>query len=201
MFGIGKGHQPDYQALWLTEERRKTWEDRLANGVPLLDPQAGEPLSEGNVRLIVVNGQSSYDCQRVAHDLAVLAKRDMGLVYTAWARAESAGQDEPHAFVLAKDGRAIGMIVVRRRRHWEETSWDERLDAVRPSRHEEQRWSTEIIWIARNHRGKGYGRLLINMALYHLETKGPDMAWTLPFSSGGARLIRSVTGDGKLYVA
>ena len=182
--------------------RRLAQLERLNKGVPF--PQTANPTDHAadndGPQLITVDGASNATLQQIAHGLAMVVKRDMGFAHPAWHRSETTDASQPHAFLLAQDNHAVGLLVSRRRFRWSEADWDANLHAVPVSPHDESRWSADIIWIARDYRGKGYGRLLINLALFHLEAEAQDMAWAMPFSEGGERLLRSLTGD-HLFVA
>jgi GNAT superfamily N-acetyltransferase len=183
-------------AGFLTAERERLEQEQLREGIPLDSSISNvETVGEDGLGLLIVDGKSFPAYQRLAHNLAMLAKRELGLAHPAWSRSESGGSSQPHAFVLTKDNRAVGLFVARLRRRWEETQWDYERHALVPRQMETPRWSAEIIWVAQRYRGMGYGRLLINLGLFHLETKAQEMAWTAPVTREGERLVRSFTGE------
>jgi GNAT superfamily N-acetyltransferase len=182
--------------LQLQEEQRRAMAQRLQEGARVtFSDDRSTPIGDGDLRLAIVDGRSPAPYQRLAHELARLAKSEIGSAAPAWGLSESEGRSDPHAFVLLKNGMALGLVVARRRHRWTEASWDDETGGFFAPRRQEPRWSTEIIWVARAHRGTGYGRLLINLALLHLETQVQEMAWSTPFTEAGERLARSFTGQ------
>lgn len=101
------------------------------------------------------------------------------------------------AFVMARNGRAIGHVIVCRIDH----AWPvdpATLDSDRVARGEW--WSVEQAFTCRDAQRQGVGCALIAAAARHHGIAPHQFAWAKPMSAEGLSLARSFVGEHKLWV-
>lgn len=110
----------------------------------------------------------------------------------------SAGYDSTEPMlVLAKDSRAIGMVCVGRDAPCWRLSWNND-GSVRLLNEEsilEPRVVVARVWIAGAFRRRGLGGQMLRATAKYFKIRCDELAWELPLTSAGAKLIRSVLPD------
>ena len=107
----------------------------------------------------------------------------------------SAGYDGSQPMlVLANDSRAIGMVCVTTDAPCWRLSWtdDGSLRLLDDASILEPRLKVARVWIAGAFRRRGLGSHMLRATAGYFQMRCEDLAWELPLTSDGARLVRSV---------
>jgi GNAT superfamily N-acetyltransferase len=98
-------------------------------------------------------------------------------------------------FLLHKNKRTIGILVVELEKLKWDMSWtDYNTDQVIETKKSNQiYWSGRFIWIHKQYRRKGYGRLLVKEALQHLGISINEFGYSSHLSKEGILLAQSIS--------
>lgn len=182
--------------------RHRRVHDALVNGLPYRPARSDRVISErGGTRVAVVTRDSPFAQRRRAVSAFRAASREMRYTGSGYTKREPKENDS-HAFLLYRGNRLIGLFILARRPRWAEGVWnDEEPNGVTEvsgwdMRKREQGggplWSVDFMWIARKHRRRGFGKLLLQCAARFLGTTVEEFAWLPPFTPFGKAFIRHV---------
>lgn len=157
-------------------------------------------------RVAVVTRESPVTQRRRAVLAFRLASREMRYSGSGYTKREPKEQDS-HAFLLYRGGRLIGLFILAHRDRWTDAAWNEEepngtaeVSGWTACRNRNSGggplWSVDFMWIARNRRRRGYGRLLLECAGRFLGTPPEEFGWLPPFTSLGKSFIRHVHPEG-----
>ncbi len=157
---------------------------------------------QDGTRVAVVARESPVAQRRRAVRTFQLASREMRYTGSGYTKREPKEQNS-HAFLLYRRGRLIGLFILARRGRWTEAAWnDEKPNGIAEvsgwtacrNRIPEggPLWSVDFMWIARDRRRQGYGRLLLECAGRFLGTPPEEFGWLPPFTPFGKAFIRHV---------
>ncbi|MBI5016624.1 MAG: hypothetical protein HZB55_14175 [Deltaproteobacteria bacterium] len=152
-------------------------------------------------RVAVVPREAPLAQRRRAVAAFRAASREMRYSGSGYTEREPKELDS-HAFLLYRGPRLIGLFILARRTRWAEGVWNDEEPngvadvsgwAVRKREQEDGTlWSVDFMWIARNHRRQGFGRVLLQCAAGFLATAPEEFAWLPPFTRFGKAFIRHV---------
>ena len=177
--------------------------DALLRGLRYRPAQSDRVVCEQDgMRLAVVTGESPVAQRRRAVLAFRLASREMRYSGSGYTKREPKEQDS-HAFLLYRKGRLIGLFILARRDRWTDAAWNDEEPngiaeksgwaACRKSIPEGgPLWSVDFMWIARDRRRQGYGKLLLEGAGCFLGARPEEFGWLPPFTPFGKAFIRHV---------
>jgi GNAT superfamily N-acetyltransferase len=180
--------------------------DAWAHGVKLSPLQSDRVVARhGGIEVLVVAPGAPRPQRHRARLVGSNANKetqyDIG-VYSEY-EGDEAGY-ATHAFLARVDGRAVGLVILRRREELWRTSW---CDDGTPNREAAalissmaNRWTVDFAWTHRDHRRRGIAALVVRAAAAHLGVAVADLAWGEPFEPEGQTLARRLCPD-VLYVA
>lgn len=145
--------------------------------------------SQDVMRITIVNRLSPLEQRRQAEKVAELGRMDAQ--YDAEVLFGECELDT-HVFLLHKQNRIIGLLIMEKRDHIWQTSWAD-LDAGKKPRKLLKHppiWSICFIWILQRHRRSRLGQTLINEAIAHLGGNFETIGWYTPFTNSGKALVR-----------
>jgi hypothetical protein len=157
---------------------------------------------QGGTRVAVVTGESPVPQRRRAVLAFRLASREMRYSGSGYTKREPKEEDS-HAFLLYRGERLVGLFILARRGRWTRAAWNDEdpngiaeMSGWTVCRERvpdgEPLWSVDFMWIARNRRRQGYGRLLLECAGRFLGTPPGEFGWLPPFTPFGKAFIRHV---------
>lgn len=176
------------------QKYHRAFHDPIANGV------YGQPLtsdslvwSDSDLRITVIHAYSPRPQQVRAGKTARVARRDTPFDISAYGPGEGPDQYNVHVFLLHCRNRIIGLAafrlhLIRRQYTWiayeqKEDDFDESTSRV---------WTVDMIWVHKQHRGKGYAHRLLEQAMMFFDITSEMLGWSLPFTDTGKALAKSV---------
>jgi hypothetical protein len=145
------------------------------NGVRVLPMKNAEFVhDEGGIQVLVVRPNSPIDQRRKATKVASVANWEVQADFGLY---EPNGADrivhKKHVLLACNGNRAVGFLMFR-------------------ICGERERWTVFYIWVAKNHRRRGIGSMLIGVAAKLIGVPVSDLAFFGPFSESGAALLEAV---------
>jgi ribosomal protein S18 acetylase RimI-like enzyme len=165
------------------------YHDKVVNGLPAHPSESGRVIwSQDDMRIIIVDGLSPLEQRHLAEEVAILARKD-----TPYGAEVLFGECEldTHVFLLHRQNRIIGLLIVEKRDHVWQTSWAD-LDAGKEPKElltHPPMWSICFIWIIQHHRGSHLGQTMINEAVAYLGGNFKTIGWYSPFTDSGKALV------------
>ncbi|MBI5442859.1 MAG: GNAT family N-acetyltransferase [Deltaproteobacteria bacterium] len=182
--------------------RHRRMHEALLNGLPYRPARSDRVVfEEDGARVAVVTPESPFAQRRRAVTAFRLASREMRYSGAGYSKREPK-EDESHAFLLYRGGRLIGVFILARWTRWVEGAWNQEdpngvadvsgWEVLRRQAKGEPVWSVDFMWVARNYRRQGWGKLLLDAAARLLGTPVDEFAWGPPFTPVGKAFIRRV---------
>jgi len=165
--------------------------DKVVNGLPALLSEGDRVIwSQGDMRITVLDRLSPLEQRRQAEEIAILARKDTR--YGAEVLFGE-GELETHVFLLHRQNRVIGLLIMEKRNRIWQTSWAD-WDAGKEPRELLEHlpiWSICFIWILQCHRGSHLGQTMINKAVAYLGVNFETVGWYIPpVTDSGKALVR-----------
>lgn len=182
--------------------RHRSVHDVLLNGLRYRRTPSDRVIAEPEGwRVTVVDRDSPFAQRRRAVLAFRAASREMGYSGGGYTKREPKDHDT-HAFLLYRGSRLIGLFLFAQRGRWVEAEWNGEeprggievsgWDVRARARGVDPVWAVDFMWIARKHRRKGCGKLLLRHAAQFLGTTVEQFAWLPPFTPFGKAFIRHV---------
>ena len=179
--------------------RHRNWHDRTLNGLPL-----PKNLASG-AGLLVIRPSDPVPQQRIAYQLGQLLRQAAGYDFNMCFYAKRRRPDDEeiaryHAacVVAVRDGRAVGIVIVRRRAHggW----WDPESNMHRAAPPDTAGWAIERIHVVPAWRRRGLGTALTYAAAGLCGVTPGELLHSPPFTEAGKALANSTAGGGPLAI-
>jgi hypothetical protein len=170
-------------------QAHQEYHDKVVNGLALPSKSDCVIWSQDDMRIIVVNGLSPLEQRRQAEEIAILARKD-----TQYGAEVLFGESEleTHVFLLHRQNRAIGLLIMEKRDHICQTSWADWDAGKKPKEllAHPPIWSICFIWILQRYRGSHLGQTMINEVVAYLGSNFETIGWYTPFTPSGKALVR-----------
>jgi GNAT superfamily N-acetyltransferase len=172
----------------------RAFHDPIAHGVygrPLRSDQL--VWSDGDLRITVVDVYSPKPQQQRAAKTAGVAHRDARFDGASYGAGEGPDEYDVHVFLLYSRNRIIGMGVFRYHHIGAHMTWHaSRHERIPREEGTSRVWTVDMIWVHTRYRGRGYAHRLIEQATIFFGITTEALGWSLPFTSAGERLARSI---------
>jgi ribosomal protein S18 acetylase RimI-like enzyme len=161
------------------------YHDKVINGLPTLPSESDLVIwSQDDMRIIVIDRLCPLEQRRQAEEVAMFGR--MGTPYGA---EDLFGELDVRVFLLHRQNRVIGLIIMEKRDHIWKTSWADWDAGKEPNELLEHppMWSICFVWILKRHRGYHLGQAMINEAIAYV---GENIGWYTSFTPSGEALVR-----------
>ncbi len=171
-------------------QEHKEFHDKVINGLPVLPLESDRIIwPQNNMRIVVINKSCPLEQRRYAEEVAIFARMD-----TPYGAENLFGEREldTHVFLLHRQKRVIGLLLMEKRDHIWKTSWADRDAGKEPYELLDHPpiWSICFVWILKRHRGSRLSQTMINEALTYLGQSFETIGWYTPFTPSGEALVR-----------
>ncbi len=154
------------------------YHDKVVNGLCAIRSSSDIVVwSKDNLKITVVANASPVALRRQAEEVGRFARRD--------ARYDAEvlfGELETNVFLLQKDDRIVGFLLVDSHNRMWQVSWGD-FNANKINRdqfNDRPIWCIGIIWVLAKWRGSGYAKLILEEAVKYLNCDIGDIAWYVP---------------------
>lgn len=166
------------------------YHDKVVNGIPApFSKNDSVVWSQDDMRITIINRLSPLEQCHLAEEVAMFGRSDASYgAEVLFAECEL----YTHVFLLQKQNRIIGLLIMEKRDHIWQISWAD-LDADKEPKEllgHPPIWSICFIWVLRRHRGSHLGQTMINEAVAYLGAKLETVGWYTPFTDSGKVLVR-----------
>jgi len=190
------GYVPELPDNVLEHER---YHDKIVNGLPSVPLKSDCVIySQDDKRITVVSQSSPQEQRNRAEEVGLYARKD-----TPYG-AEQLFDDEMEVrvFLLHKEDRIIGLLLMDKCNHVWRASWVEVDAGKKPKEisHHPPIWTVCFIWILKQHRRRHLAKMLLNKALTYLGYRPDQIGWYTPFTDHGKAFVRSFCTD-EFYIA
>lgn len=180
------------------------YHDKVVNGLCALSLRSDCVVwLHDNERITVVRQSSLREQRDRAEEVGRYARKDTH--YGAEVLFDE--EKEVRVFLLYKEDRVIGFLLMDKRDHVWRTSWDEIDDGKQPKEILDHPpiWSVCLVWVLKKHRQLGFAKTMLNKALTYLECSVDNIGWYTsssppPFTSSGEAFVRSCCPN-EFYIA
>ncbi len=167
----------------------KRYHDAVVNGVLVL-PTSSDCVvwSHENERITVINRFSPREQRERAEEIAKYARRD-----TPYQAEVLFGEMEACVFLLHKNDRAVGLLLMEKRAHVWRANWKDIEDEKPPTQLPDHPpiWSVCLIWVLKQQRRRYVAKTLLENALSYLRCGFDQIAWYTPFTDCGKAFVLS----------
>jgi len=164
------------------------YHDKVVNGLPSLALESNDIIwSLDKMVMTVVSNESPLELSRQAEEVARLARMD-----TPYGAEVLFGELDVRVFLLHRQNRIVGLLIMEKRDHIWQTSWGD-LDARKEPKElfeHPPMWSICFIWILQCHRRSHLGQTMINEAIAYVGENFETTGWYTPFTASGEALVR-----------
>ncbi len=159
--------------------------------------------SHDNDRITVVRQSSLREQRDRAEEVGKYARKD-----TPYGAEDLFDEEmEVHVFLLHKEERIIGLLLMDKRNHVWRANW-EKCDAGKQPKEMLDHppiWSVCMVWVLKKHRQFGFAKTMLGKALTYLECSLDDIGWYTsgsppPFTPSGEAFVRSCCPN-EFYIA
>ncbi len=179
------------------------YRDVVINGLPAL-PLSSDCVvwSRENERITVISQTSLREqCQR-AEEVAKYARKD-----TPYQAEVLFGEMDVRVFLLHKDDRAVGLLLMEKRSDVWRAKWKDIDGGKQPTKlpNHPPIWSVCLVWVLKQHRRLGFAQTMLDKALVYLGCSLDNIGWYTsssppPFTPSGEAFVRSCCPD-EFYIA
>lgn len=174
--------------------KHRYYHDSILNGKPVKRTPSDKVVWKGNdTYILAVNSQSPPKQRERAEKVGLIANRETGYDFLPY-HARFKYEDNTYAFILVKDSKAIGFIVTC----MPEAVWNSSEEKLSSGSHNIA-LTICFIWIAKNCRQKGYGKLLVDKALKYQNKTINNVGWYPPLTKLGEKLALNLCPNGLYY--
>jgi len=183
----GMGYVPESRDDVLEHEK---YHDKVVNGLRAPPLRSDWVIwSHDDERITVVSQSSPREQSKRAEKVGKYARKDTHYGAEDLFYAEM----DVRVFLLHKEDRVIGLLLINKRDHVWRTSWDE-LDACKQPKEMLDHppiWSVCFVWVLKNHRQLGFANTILNKAVVYLGCSLYNIGWYTPFTDSGKAFVRS----------
>jgi len=180
------------------------YHDKVVNGL-LAPPLRSDCVvwQHDNERITVVCQSSPREQRDRAEEVGRYARKD-----TPYGAEELFDEKrEVRVFLLQKENRVIGFLLMDKRDHVWRANWDE-LDSDKQPKEmldHPPMWSVCLVWVLKKHRRLGFAKTMLDEALTYLECSLDNIGWYTsssppPFTPSGEAFVRSCCPN-EFYIA
>lgn len=174
------------------------YHDIVLNGLPVPPLRSDFVIwSHDNERITVISQSSIPQQRHIAEEVAKYARKD-----THYGAEELFGEIEVRVFLLHKEDRVVGLLLVDKRDHVYQARWDELDDGKQPKEMHNHPaiWSVCLVWVLKKHRRHHFAETMLNNALTYLRCRLDDIGWCTPFTDSGKEFVLNCCPN-EFYIA
>ena len=192
----GMSYVPELQDNVL---QHKKYHDKIVNGLRTSSLKSDNVIFSQNDKRVTVISQISPRVQRKrAEEVARYARKD-----TPYGAEQLFDYEmEVRVFLLHKEDRIIGLLLMDKRYHVWLANWVD-LDAGKEPKEISQHppiWTVCFVWILKKHRRLHLAKVLLNEALTYLGCHLEKIGWYTPFTDSGHLFVHSCCPEA-FYIA
>ncbi len=190
----GMGYVPNYAE---DEKEHKKYHDKIVNGVYAPEMKNEKVVwRQDNFRITVVNYFSPIRQKKRAEETGLLANKDTKFDFAPYYHKEKLDERNIHLFLLCRENRIIGLLILERRDSVKQFTWKEYETAAGSELPKgEAIWSIGLIWVHNKYRKQGLGSQLVHIAASFLGIMIQSIGWYTPFTDDGKKLAKALCPD------
>ena len=177
--------------------------DEYLNGIPIRPSHDDQVLSDAaDLRITLVRPSASWNQRQRTKRISRRCNREMHYDFGGVYHAMSVWEFESHAFICAREERAIGFLLLEKHDHVWRAAWKDWKDGYSPPLISKgiPRWTLVFAWVLPPFRRQGIGRRLVDAAVAFAGIPLAEMGFYTPFSEAGEKLVRSLCPEELLIV-
>lgn len=173
----------------------KKYHDRVVHGVKYKHYKSERCIYQNEDEKITVIDDKSNKFERAnAVEVGILGYQDAGYDMRPFDSDEVFKKDSKvKVFLLHKEGRTIGFLVVEKAELLWSMTWDKYPKEPKRVDHTKILWSGRFIWVHKKYRSSGLAKRLIENALKDLNIKIDDFGYSTQLSEEGRRFAQSIS--------
>lgn len=179
------------------EKEHKKYHDKIVNGIYAPEVKSDKVVwHEDNYRITVVNYISPLAQKKRAEETGLIANKDTHFDFVPYYHKEALDERNIHLFLLFRESRIIGLLIIERRDSVKQFSWAEYETAAGSELPKgEAVWSIGLIWVHHKYRKQGLGSKLVQVAASFFGIMIQSIGWYTPFTNDGKQLAKSLCID------
>lgn len=173
-------------------KEHKKYHDKIVNGIYARRIISDKIVWEnGCYRITFINHHSPAIQKKRAQEAGSLAQKDTPFCFPQYHYNEALDERNVHNFLLYKDNRIIGYLIIEKRSWLARFTWEKyKKNGNKKLIENEPIWSVGLVWIHQLHTKKGLGSQLVKTVASFLNIEIQFIGWCTPFTADGEKLVR-----------
>jgi hypothetical protein len=153
--------------------------------------------SHDNERITVISQSSPSEQRDLAEEVAKFARKN-----ARYGAEVLFGEMEVRVFLLHKEDRVVGLLLMDKRDHVYKASWDELAGGkqAKEMQNHPPIWAVCLVWVLEQYRRHHFAKTMLNQAMIYLGCSLDDIGWYTPFTNLGKAFVRSCCPN-EFYIA